>query len=77
MLAGLFVGCGFLLIDVRFRSVQQMMGPVGHTHNGLDQRFSVVFSSLDRAKTLETVQVGPLPNLKWNRSLCLTFAGRG
>ena len=45
---------GLLTTRGKFASVSNLYAAVGHTHNRLDQRFSVLFSSLDRAQ--ETLQ---------------------
>jgi hypothetical protein len=41
----------------RFRSTSQEFGEPGHTHGPLDQRFSVVMSSLGVAPVLANIQV--------------------
>lgn len=44
----------WLVATGRFRSTQDGQGQKGHTHNSLDQRFSVIATCLMRATTLET-----------------------
>ena len=41
-------------LDLRFRSVTHLMAEVGHTHNAVDQRLSMVVSAFQNTDTIQT-----------------------